>query len=212
MKRRYVFLKYAAFAAVPALLFYFSCSLEPLDEALREKEEKEFHPEEHAREFWDKLAKNMDRAVDAVALLGVLERNVIEARALFHAKTHGIASNRYYFLTGRGKVVSVEEDGVLVSIRDPESTADVLLATAHIYQNEVTIASGLLNVNEFSSTMQFNNISVAVNKIITSEIAPPFREKVTAGAAVRFVGAAKVSEDEPKLHPLRVIPVSLEVE
>jgi hypothetical protein len=58
--------------------------------------------------------------------------------------------------------------------------------------------------------MEFNRISSAINRIVTSRVIPDILAQVHAGARVRFTGAAEVHAEHPELHPLRVIPIAVE--
>lgn len=209
MKQRY---KDIFVILIFGLLVSRSCYFERLDKAKERTERKAFDPAEYARDFWDnKLMKNLDRAVDAQTLLELLNADIKQARDE-HGRILGISSVCCFLLSGKGTVISMNEDGVFVSIKRPPSDPDIVIVTSYVFGNAIRDASGLVNPDQFPNSRDFNNISEQINKIVTTQVIPPFMDKVRKGTTVRFVGATEVSEDEPQIHPLRVIPISLENE
>jgi len=209
MKRRY---KYVPVTLILALLLWRSCHFERLDKAKEQAERKAFSPAEYAQDFWDnKLMKNLDQAVDAQTLLPLLHTDIKQARDKY-GRTLGISSVCCFLLSGQGTVISMNEDGVSVSIKTPPSDPDIVIATSFIFGNAVRDASGLIGPDQFPNSRDFNTISEEINKIVTTQVIPPFLEKVKKAITLRFVGAAEISEDEPKIHPLYVIPILLEIE
>lgn len=209
MKRRY---KHIFAILIFGVLLSRSCYFERLDKAKEQAENKAFDPAEYARDFWDnKLMKNLDRAVDAQMLLELLNTDIKRAREKY-GRTLGISSVCCFLLSGRGTVISMNEDGVFVSIKSLPVDADIIIATNYIFGNAVRDSCGLVDAAEFPNSRNFNNISEQINKIVATDVIPPFLEKVDQGITVRFVGAAEVSEDEPEIRPLYVIPILLEIE
>jgi predicted lipoprotein len=209
MKQRY---KYIPIVLILAVLLSRSCYFERLDEAKEEAAKKSFDPAEYARDFWDnKLMKNLDRAVDAQTLLELLNTNIKQAKNKY-GRTLGLSSVCCFLLSGQGEVVSMNEDGVFISIRTPQSDPDIIVATSFILGNAIRDASGFVDADQFPNSRDFNNISEEINKIVTTHVISPFLEKVEKGIKVKFVGAAEISEDEPKIRPLQVIPILLETE
>jgi len=209
MEQRY---KYILVILIFGLLVSRSCYFERLDKAKEQAESKAFDPAEYARDFWDnKLMKNLDRAVDAQTLLELLNTDVKRARDKY-GRILGISSVCCFLLSGKGTVISMNEDGVFVSIKRPPSDPDIIIATSYIFGNAIRDASGLVDASQFPNSRDFNNISEQINKIVATHVIPPFLEKVDKGITVRFVGAAEVTEDEPEIRPLYVIPILLETE
>jgi len=209
MEQRY---KYILVILIFGLLVSRSCYFERLDKAKEQAESKAFDPAEYARDFWDnKLMKNLDRAVDAQTLLELLNTDVKRARDKY-GRILGISSVCCFLLSGKGTVISMNEDGVFVSIKRPPSDPDIIIATSYIFGNAIRDASGLVDASQFPNSRDFNNISEQINKIVATHVIPPFLEKVDKGITVRFVGAAEVSQDEPEIDPLYVIPILLETE
>jgi predicted lipoprotein len=85
------------------------------------------------------------------------------------------------------------------------------VALEYIFGNAVRDASGLIDVNDFSNTMDFNNISDEINKIIKERVVPPFKTNVAEGELVEFVGALELNRGNVNLDLIEMIPVKLAI-
>jgi predicted lipoprotein len=122
-----------------------------------------------------------------------------------------LGSVYYYFVAGAGRVVSVERDSVGLSLRDDQPEAQLSLATGNIFGNAVRDGTGLLDVNEFANSQDFNALSAEINRRIEEQVLPALRKRAAVGAQVRFVGCAEIVDEAADLHPLRVVPIVAEV-
>jgi predicted lipoprotein len=209
MKHRY---KYIVYVIVLGFLFWRSCYFERLDKVRQAQEQKAFDPAQFARDFWNnELLRNLDRATDAQTLLDALNTDIEEANKKYGRRL-GLAGSYYHMLTGQGKVVSIGEDGVLLSITAPESEPEIMVITRNVYGNAIRDASGLINVSNFPNSRDFNNISQQINRIVMNEVLPAFCQEVKEAATVRFVGAAEIKQDEGLIRPLPVVPILLEIQ
>ena len=86
------------------------------------------------------------------------------------------------------------------------------MPTDFIFGNAIRDASGLVNVSQFTSTMEFNMVSGEINKIVLQEVVKPFLEKVTEGDMVTFVGGFQMDQDDIDLSPLSFIPIRLDIQ
>lgn len=207
MKKVY---KYGIAALVGFFLLFNSVSIKSLDEVKRQKALASLDPAEFARDFWDDiLLKNLNRTVDANALIAQLAENPEEARERF-ARQVGIGAY-YAMISGEGNVVQADEDGVLLSIKAPESAGEILIATDLIFGNAIRDASGLLDVNDFPSSTDFNSISVEINRIVVNEVIPLFKNLVAPGKTLAFVGASELTRAGLSGKPLQVIPIAVEI-
>ncbi len=187
-----------------------SCTIERLDEVKKAAEKEKFDPEEYAQNFWtEKLMKNLDSAVDASALFQEIKKDPEEARNKY-ALSLGMSSIYNYFIAGKGRIVSIDEDGVGITLNRDGLNADITIAIIDIFGNAVRDAAGLIDLNEFVNIQDFNDISIEINKIVTSKVIPPFKEKVRIGMIVKFVGCAEIMYEETDLNPMLIIPVYLE--
>ena len=122
----------------------------------------------------------------------------------------GVGGAYYYFVAGTGRVTSVEKDSVRLFLRDGQPSMQVLLEAGKIFGNAVRDGTGLLDINDFPNSQDFNALSSELNHRIEQQVLPALRKKATVGAMVRFVGCAEIMDEETDLHPLRIVPFIVE--
>jgi predicted lipoprotein len=168
-------------------------------------------PVAFADRFWkEQLIPSGARATDASQLLAAVQQDRQSARRAY-GRSVGIGSVYYYFVAGTGRVVAVEKDCVGLSLgRDP-SQVEVRLKTGNIFGNAVRDGTGLLDVNEFPNSQDFNALSSEINGLIEKRVLPSLRAQATLGVTVRFVGCAEIRDEDRDLHPLQVVPFIVEV-
>jgi predicted lipoprotein len=155
-------------------------------------------------EFWTKrLLPGAVRAVDAEELIAAIDRNREAARQRY-GRSVGLGSVYYYFVKGTGRVISVEKHSIGMSFQ-------VSLETGNIFGNAVRDGTGLLDVNDFANSQDFNALSSELNRRIEGQVLPALRKRATVGDQIRFVGCAEIMDEEIDLRPLRVVPISVEV-
>ena len=197
-------------ATILLMGFVFSQSVyfRRLDTVRSRQDLERFDPQSFARDYWDaRLPGVLDHAVDAALLLDLFGNDMATA-VRDHARTLGIASRHTYLVRGSGRIVSLGEPGILVSLNEIPGQ-DILMATEDIYGNEIRDVSGLIDVSDFPSSMEFNMISSEINRIVRDEVVKPAAARAAKGESVRFVGAVEVSEDTPNINPLRIIPIRI---
>lgn len=194
---------------VIAIVAWNSVYFRKLDEVRATKVARDFDAGRYASLFWtSRLSAAVDKAVDLPALTVLI---VIDEAKAFDDYSHalGIGNLRYFLVKGKGVVKSVQDDNVIIALDD--SKQQIVLATEFIFGNAVRDASGLININEFTNTMDFNNVSAEINKIIRETVLPEFKSNVKTGDAVGFVGAIEVNRVHPELNEMEVIPVRLTI-
>ncbi len=226
MKRKYIF--YAVFGAGMLLLLGSSVEFRSLKAKRAEEQAERFDPVQYARDFW---ARRLDGVLETALSVEELIHlfNTDMDAAVSKGRTLGQSRVHAYLLEGEGKIISVNKDGLCVSVTSPEADPEILVcAGSYISGNAVRDASGLIDVSAFSDTMKFNKISFEINKIVVQEVITPFLDKgPRAGMTVRFVGAAEVaeeaaeevpfggrqgrSESRPAYHLLKVVPIRLDL-
>lgn len=161
--------------------------------------------------FWtNQLLPACSRAVDAHALLVALRTNpAMAGREL--GRCFGVGRQWYFFLRGAGRVLDVCPDAVALGV-DDDPEPDVLIELGPVFGNTVRDATGLLDVNRFPNSQDFNQISAELNRKIETEVLPLVRAGAQPGRVVRFCGCAEVDPESGKLLPLRVIPVEVSIE
>lgn len=168
-----------------------------------------FNPTVYARNYLDKrLPLAIERALPLTDLFSSLKTG---KDSLFEKYGHalGIGNIRYFLVKGTGKVASLNEDDILISLTTDSGAASVRLATVFVFGNAVRDASGLIDINDFSNTMDFNNVSAEINKIIRTEILPPFVKSVNKGDSLNFVAALELNKVHVNTNNLTLIPIRL---
>ena len=110
---------------------------------------------------------------------------------------------------GRGLITSINENDVSVSADSGKQ--NITIATEYIFGNAVRDATGLININEFNNTMDFNNVSAEINKIIREKVLPSFKSNAKKGSRIKFVGAIELNKEHLDLSGIEVIPVKVSV-
>ncbi len=187
---------------------YNSVYFKPLDEFKAAADNQKFSPESFARD----LMQNKVPAVKAFQAVEFYNRlqNDFDAFVEQNGKELGVSNYRYFMLSGEGEVIEVGEENVTVNLLGLENTT-MCIATDFIFGNTLRDASGLVSISDYANTMDFNNISVEMNRIVINEVIPPFVEQVAIGQMLSFKGALKVNIEERNWDDLRLIPVELTI-
>jgi predicted lipoprotein len=197
-----------AFAGYLLPLFH----IHKLDEIERQRMMAQFNPEEFSKNFWkNQLRQSMDQAVSVQALMSLIQNDPEQAKEKY-ANTIGIGSAYYYYLKGTGYVKSIEDGAVAVVVRQENQVPDLRIITGKIFGNAIRNGCNQLNISDFPNSQEFNQISMYLNKIVENQVLPPFMNKVSIGDRVNFVGCCEVIDEDTDLHPLQLIPITLEIE
>lgn len=199
-----------AIAAGTAVLLYFLplFRIVPLGQAEQQGNSKsaEFEPSAFVEEFWtQQLIPGAGKAVEVSKLIAEIKQDQQAARDA-HGRSLGLSDTYFYFVSGTGRVVSVEKNTVELSVDDDSTQVQVLLETGLVFGNAVRDGTGLLDLNDFANSQEFNAISTEINRRIENDVLPKLREKATVGSTIHFVGCAQISDEETDLSPLRVVP------
>ena len=171
----------------------------------------EFEPISFVEKFWtEQLIPGSKQAVDASKLIAHIGQDQQAARDK-HGRSLGLSDTYIYFLSGTGRVVSVEENAINLSIDDDSTQVQVVLETGLLFGNAVRDGTGLLDVNDFANSQEFNAISTELNRRIESDVLPGLKDTATVGSTIRFAGCAQITDEETDLSPLRVVPFIGEV-
>jgi predicted lipoprotein len=222
--------KYVVAAAIIIFSVYHSIYFENLEDIKQQRRKGTFNAAEYARDFWDnQLFSVLDKAVNVKELFELFNTNMNEAIRKY-GKAPGISRIYAYLIRGNGKILTIGEDFLQVSIREPQTNPDIKITTGfYIPGNAVRDASGLIDVSEFSDTMKFNEISGEINKIVVKEVIKPFLDKKPkVGKTMRFFGATQVAQDATEenlfgqlvsgateakeFQLIEVVPIRLELE
>jgi predicted lipoprotein len=210
-KRQWIIAAAAALGLSVLLYFFPLFHVVPFAQTEKRTADASFDPVAFVDRFWnDRLITGAAGAVDAPELVAAIGRDRESARRTY-GRSVGLGSVYYYFVKGTGRIVSVEKDSVGLSLGAEQPLVQVSLATGNIFGNAVRDGTGLLDVNDFANSQDFNALSSEINRRIEEQVLPAFRERAAVGARVRFVGCAEIIDEEMDLHPLRVVPIVAEV-
>lgn len=204
-------IKYTTWAIVIFLVGYNSISLKKLSEVKANDPSEAFDAATFAQQYWDnEIIPAANKAIALPELLDLLKHQPVKA---FHDYSHalGIGNIRYFLTKGEGKIVSINDDDVILSIEDGNSETEISLATEFVYGNAARDAVGAIDLNEFTNTLNLNKVSAEINRIIRNIVVPPFKESVKKDNTIRFVGAIELNQKYLDLQYIELIPVSLEI-
>lgn len=179
----------------------------PLERAAKEKAAATFDPKAFAEKFWsEQLLASLDKAVKAEELLPAIQSNAADAKKKF-ARSVGVSESYTYFITGQGRVLAVSDDEISLAVTEGATNAEVSLQVGLLFSNAVRDGTGLLSVNDYPNSQDYNAISEALNRIIEERVLPKLRETAKVGATIHFVGCAEVNDESTDLKPLKVVPI-----
>jgi predicted lipoprotein len=205
-QRRLIIWGAVAATLAVALYFFPLFHVVPLNQTMQRTTAASFDPVAFVDRYWtERLIPGATRAVDAAELVAAVARNRQSARRTY-SRSVGLGGVYYYFLHGTGRIVSVEKDSVGLTLRDDQPVAQVSLATGNIFGNVVRDGTGLLDVNDFANSQDFNALSSEINRRIEEQVLPALRKRAAVGVPIRFVGCAEIMDEETDLLPLRVVP------
>ncbi len=222
--------KYIIAAVVISAVVYFSVSFENLEQVKQQQRAVTFNATEYAMDFWNnQLNGVLDKAVDAEKLIELFNTNMAEAIEKY-GRAPGVSRIYAYLLKGEGKIHSLGDDFLDISLKEPWTNPDIrIISGFYIPGNAVRDASSLVDVSEFSDTMKFNEIGSEINKIVVKEVIRPFLDNnPRVGDTVGFIGATQVAQDAveetpfgqlvsdsaegKEFHLVKVVPIRLELE
>jgi len=163
-------------------------------------------------QFWtNQLLPAVSRATPADELIALLRTNAAAARQKF-GRSIGLSQTCNFFMAGTGTVVGVSDTEVLVAVTPDATAPDIALQTGLIFGNAVRDGTGLIDVNDYPNSQDFNAISAELNRLIEQHVVPRLRQIAKPGARIRFAGCAELSGETTAPLPVRVVPVFAEVE
>ena len=184
----------------------------PLERAAKEKAAATFDPKAFAEKFWNKqLLTSLDKAVKAEELLPAIQSNAAEAKRKY-SRSVGVSESYTYFISAQGRVLAASDDEISLAVTEGATNAEVSLQVGLLFSNAVRDGTGLLSVNDYPNSQDFNAISEALNRIIEERVLPKLREAAKVGAIINFVGCAEVNDESTDLKPLKVVPMQAKIE
>lgn len=206
------YLKYLLLVLVVGLVAFKSVYFKKLS-SMPKTTGSEFDAVAFSKKLWEEqLPARLDSAIELIQFIKAVQVNPDEAFSK-HTNALGIGNYRYALVVLNGEVSEIREDELLVTFFHPQadSFVHVRLATEFIYGNAIRDASGLVDVKDFPNTMDLNNISEGLNKIVRTTVLPDFKVKVKKGDKITVTGAIEINKEHIRWAELEIIPVRLQI-
>lgn len=210
--RRIKIIKYILTIALIVFVAYNSVYFRKLDEVKAASPSNRFNPTTFASDFYkNKLLPRADSAVDLDVLISILKTQPEKAFKKY-SNALAIGNIRYFLVSGEGIIQSKSSDAVIVKLKGDRVETNVNIATEFVYGNAIRDASGLMNLNDFTNTAEFNSISESINEIIRKEVVPSFVRDAEVGSNVKFAGAIEMNRKYFDVSLIEVIPIELSIQ
>lgn len=201
-------IKYFLILLFFGLLLYNAVYFKKISEMQVSKIATVFDAKAYAKTYLlEKIPAAKKEAVAVSDLLSAMKKDSKKAFTDFsHFQNEG--DMKYFFVKGEGKVTAIDEEFVTLKTA---SGAEIKLAIQYIFGNTSRDCSGLISIDDFSNTMDLNNVSEEINKLIKAEIVAPFTAKVQKGDSVSFLGGIELSQSNPKTDKMEIVPLQFEI-
>ncbi len=179
----------------------------PLKTVTAEIAAEKFDATAFAETFWTgKLLPAAEKTVSADALIAAIQASAPGAKTNYSHRV-GLSDSYFYFLRGEGKIISVTNDAVSISVTENSTNAEITLQTGLVFGDTIRDGTGLLNASDYPNSQDFNDISAALNHLVETRVLPDLRAQAKVGAKISFAGCAEVDDESADLKPLKVIPI-----
>ena len=202
--------KYLLLIVVIGLVAYKSVYVKKLSGMKMATNEK-FDAVAFSKKLWEeKLPAKLDSSVELTTFIKAAQANPADAFSEY-TNALGIGNYRYALIKVEGVVTNIYDDDITLQIKLADSLMSAKIATEFIYGNAIRDASGLVDVKDFPNTMDLNNISEELNKVVRNTVLPPFKSAVKKGDKVLVTGAIEIHKEHIKWNELEIIPVQLQI-
>jgi predicted lipoprotein len=199
--------KYALIAATFLFVGYNSIEIKPLNEVVRTGQK--FDAAAFAHTY---LTKTLPPVFPKATLLtDVVSAIATDKNKAFNDLSHAVSIGniRHFLIKGEGTVSRINEDEVVVLVKNGTQSLTINLATEFIYGSSIRDAAGLFDLKKFTNSTDVNNIAAEINKIIKTTVIPPFKQQVKVGSVVQFIGALELNQEHPQLDNFEILPIEL---
>ena|ERR1700712_1311373 len=201
--------KYVALVVVVFFVAYNSVYFKKLDE-MNAGAAKQFDAVKYAHDYVkNKLTPTLDKSPDVSELLNMLGTDPGKAFKTY-AHAIGIGNVKFFMVKGEGVITSIDENDVFIKPNAPGSRI-IKVATEYVFGNALRDASGLISINEFTSTTDLNNVSAEINKMVRNDVLPPFKGSAKVGDKVQFAGAIELNQEHLNISDPEIIPIAIKV-
>ena len=204
------YLKYLLLIVVIGLVAYKSVYVKKLSDMKVATDEK-FDAASFSKNLWEeKLQPKLDSVIELATFINEARSNPAGAFSKY-TNALGIGNYGYALIKTEGIVTDINEDDITLQIKIGDSLMTAKLATEFIYGNAIRDASGLVDVKDFPNTMDLNNISEELNKMVRKKVLPTFKTAVKKDDKIVVTGAIEIHKEHIKWNELEIIPVKLQI-
>lgn len=201
-------IKYSALFIAIIVILFLSLDIHHLDSESSRPVSEVFDVEEYVADLWYNKLPEVFTEAPEISYLTLLFREDPGTAFDDYSRKLGISDTYYFYVSGLGTVTDIDETTVHVNV---EGSIPVELETVYVFGNAIRDGSGLVDIDEFLNMMDFNMVSVYLNRKAKSEVIDPFRREVQPGDVISFTGAAEVNRAEGVPERLNIIPVQIEI-
>ncbi len=199
-------LKYIIGITAAVLLCYLSLDIRDLEKYRATTGPVVKNATDYATEFWNNtLPLCITSATELGSLLELLNDSPESAFQKYGRKL-GISGTYYFMVRDKGIIDRIEAEYIVVNLDDQKK---IKIAIDFIFGNAVRDGSGKVNINDFTNMTDFNDVSVAINKLVKENVVKPLRDSAMTGRTLEFAGAMEISEGNVDLSEVVLIPVSI---
>src|SRR6187455_1015779 len=204
------YIKYLLLIVVIGLVAYKSVYVKKLS-GMKVATDEKFDAVAFSKKLWEeRLPAKISSAVDLFTFIKAVQANPGDAFSKY-SNALGIGNYRYALIKTEGVVTTINEDDITLEVKLNDSLMTTKLATEFIYGNAIRDASGLVDVKDFPNTMDLNNISEELNKMVRKTVLPLFKAAVKKGDKVIVTGSIEIHKEHIKWNELEIIPVQLQI-
>lgn len=196
--------------AVGGLLFLYFVPLfhvVPLKATREESAKESFDANQVIETFWnDQLISASAKAVDLDTLRAALSADPKGAVERYGHRL-GMSTKSSFFVSGSGTIEDVTNRAIEISL---SAGGTVSIRTGPVFGNTLRDATGLFDVSDYSNSQEFNALSTEINRRVEEQVLPRLRETAAKGKRVRFVGAFELSDSNPMVEQVKLVPCVVE--
>jgi predicted lipoprotein len=197
--------KYIVLFCVAGLLAYKSVYFKKLD-AVKAKVDK-IDGTSFARKFWDNQFK---KAIDSAVSLDIFEDEFIKKGAQVtidkYAHKQGVSDVAYMLMKFNGTVKEVSDNKIVLDVINSRTNSFVF-NIGNYFGNAVRDATGLIKMDDFANTIEYNDVSSQLNQMVKNEVILPLKNKLKIKDALIIVGCIEIREGriQDEILPVKII-------
>ena len=208
-KTKMAWLRYGLLLATVLLVGYHSVYFRKLSDVQSAEKAETFDAGAYAARFLHStLPANTDKAIDLALLNTTLSNDPSRAFSWSHAQNDG--NDRFFLVKGTATVAKIDSESVYLGVEGVGRK--VALATRYVIGTAARDGSGLISVNDFTTTMDMNTVSEQLNNLIRVEVLPPFKASASPGERVGFIAGLELQRDNPVPDTLELTPMMLKIQ